>query len=230
MRSTHSHRLERWLGTARIEQLSRSMKGWYGPPIHLLDCPGSVRLCGDGDFIGPFERGMFFSALDALEAAVRRAAKMPQSTCYAGFSSISDALSRATQGFTIYPGGSFKKIGPTGVLAVTSSLHKVGPQPAARVAAAAAPGGTAYVDTDTGGVIFANPAVGTTRLVGADVCASVINNSLLLYDRIFAVAKTMASTATQAVTGVPLRYQSTTATDENYIGGNFGFFEVGFTA
>jgi len=40
----------------------------------------------------------------------------------------------------------------------------------------------------------------------------------------------MNSTATEAVTGVPTRYQSTTATDENYIGDNFGFIEVGTTA
>ena len=58
----------------------------------------------------------------------------------------------------------------------------------------------------------------------------MINNSLLLYDRLFSVAKTMASTATQAVTGVPSRYQSTTATDADYIGDNFGFVEVGGTA
>lgn len=230
MRSVHSGRLERWLGAARVEQLSQSMKGWYGPPIHLIDCPGSVRVCADGDFIGPFERGVFASALDSLEGAYKRMAKFPQATCYAGFSSISDALSRASQGFSVYPGGAFNKVGPTGVVGVTSSLHKLGPQPIAGVAAAAAPGGTAYVDTDTGGMQFANPAAGTTRLVGADVTCSVINNTLLLYDRIFGVAKTMASTATEAVTGVPTRYQSTTATAEDYIGGNFGFVEVGLTA
>jgi len=207
------------------------MRGWYGSPIHLLDCPGSVRVCADGDFIGPFERGYFMSAADALWSAWKRATCAPSETIfYAGFASISDALSRASQGFTVYPGGSFKKIGPTGVLAVTSSLHKLGPQPEAGVAAAAAPGGTAYVDSDTGGMIFNNPAVGSLRLVGADVTCSVINNSLLLYDRIFAVDKTMNSTATQAVTGVPTRYQNTVATAEDYIGGNFGFIEVGLTA
>ena len=45
---THSDRLERWLGTERIEKISRNMKGWHGAPIHLLDCPGSVRVCADG--------------------------------------------------------------------------------------------------------------------------------------------------------------------------------------
>lgn len=227
--ATHSQRLERWLGAERLESLSRSMAGWYGPPICLLDVPGSVRVHGDGGFSGPFERGYFFSAMDALEAAAKRAARVPPGTFYAGFASISDALSRASQGFSVYPGGAFAKVGPTGVLGVTTSLHKVGPQPQAGVAAAAAPGGTAYVDTTTGGMVFANPAVGTLRLVGADVTCSVINNSLLLYDRIFAVAKLMNSTATEAVTGVPTRYQNTVTTAEDYIGGNFGFVEVGLT-
>jgi hypothetical protein len=150
--------------------------------------------------------------------------------CNVGFASISDALLRASSGYSQQPGGAINKVGPTGVVGVTSSLHKLGPQPAAGVAAAAAPGGTAYVDTDTGGCQFTNPASGTLHLVGADFSASVINNSLLVYDRIFGVAKTMASTATEAVSGVPTRYQSTTTTAADYIGGNFGFVEVGLTA
>ncbi len=229
-RSTHSGKLERWLGADRIASISSNMNGWYGPPIHLLDVPGSVRIGKDGDFIGPFERGIYMSALDALEYAARQALKVPKYSFNAGFTSISDALSRASGGFSQIPGGTFIKGGPTGVVGVTSSLHKLGPQPTAGVAAAAAPGGTAYVDTDTGGMQFENPSVGSLRLVGADVAASVISNTLLIYDRIFAVAKTMNSTGTQAVTGVPTRYQNTTAGQEDSIGGNFGFVEVGLTA
>lgn len=230
-RSTHSGRLERWLGKDRLDQIGGSMKGWYWKPIPLLDCPGSVRVGADGDFVGPFERGVYMSALDALEAAFQRAMRVPaHSGFHAGFISISDALARASGGFSQKPGGQFNKVGTTGVVGVTSSLHKLGPQPAAGVAAAAAPGGTAYVDTDTGGMQFTNPAAGSLRLVGANVASSITGNSLLLYDRIFAVAKTMNSTATEAVTGVPTRYQNTVTTAEDYIGGNFGFVEVGLTA
>lgn len=228
-RSTHSGRIERWLGKDRVQDLVDATYGtkWYGPPIHILDLPGSVRIGKDGDFIGPFERGVYATALDALEGAFRRAAKVPKYSFNTGFTSISDALSRGSGGFSRkLP---FNKVGPTGVVAVTSSLHKIGPQPIAGVAAAAAPGGTAYVDSDTGGFTFDNPAAGSYRLTGADVSASVLGNTLLLYDRIFGVAKTMASTGTEAVTGVPTRYQSTVATDEDYIGGNFGFVEVGLT-
>ena len=229
-RSPHSARLERWFGKERLAEISQLTAGpkWYGPPIHLLDCPGSVRLTKDGDFLGPFERGVFMSALDSLEAAVRRAAKVPKYGFHTGFTSISDALSRGSGGFSRKL--MFHKTGTAGVVAVTSSLHKVGTTPIAGVAAAAAPGGTAFVDSDTGGFTFDNPAAGSYRLTGANVSASVLGNSLLLYDRTFGVLKAMASTATQAVTGVPTRYQSTTSTNEDYIGGNFGFVEVGLTA
>jgi len=66
--------------------------------------------------------------------------------------------------------------------------------------------------------------------VGADVSASVINNSLLLYDLLFGCAKTVNSNTTEAVTGVPTRYQSGIATAADYIGGNFLFIQVGGTA
>ena len=67
------------------------------------------------------------------------------------------------------------------------------------------------------------------RLTGADFNASVINNTILIYDRLFDVAKTMNSSATESVTGVPTRYQSSTVTSEEYAGGNFCFPEVGGT-
>lgn len=230
-RSTHSGRLERWLGPERIQDLVQATSGvgWYGPPIHILDLPGSVRIGRDGDFIGPFERGVYASALDALEQAARRALRVPRSSgLHAGFTSISDALSRASGGFSRQR--NFNKVGATGVVAVTNSLHKLGPQPIAGTAGSAAPGGRALVDSDTGGFLFDNPAAGSYRLTGADVSASVLGNTLLLYDRLFDVAKNVGSTATEAVTGVPTRYQSTTTTAEDYIGGNFGFVEVGLTA
>lgn len=76
---------------------------------------------------------------------------------------------------------------------------------------------------------FNNPASGTLHLVGADFSANVINNCLMLYDRIFHVTKTMNSTATEAVTGVPTRYQSVTPGAADSAEGNFLFIEVGGT-
>jgi hypothetical protein len=236
-RSTPSDQLERWLGADKVAHISQAMLGntqsWYGPPIRLLDVPGEVYATGDGDFIGAINGGYFAGAADFISERLkhfwRASGRVRYGYSNVGFASISDALLRASSGYSQTPGGMFNKVGPTGVVGVTSSLHKIGPQPIAGVAAAAAPGGTAYVDSDTGGMLFSNPASGTLHLVGADVNASVISNTLLLYDRIFAAAKTMASVANEAVTGVPTRYQSSTPTAQDYAGGNFLFVEVGLT-
>lgn len=227
MKATHSQRLERWMGTERIEQLSRSMKGWYGPPIHILDVPGSVRICADGDFIGPFDRGYFGSALDSLHDIWRRMGRVRHGTTNAGFASVGDALSRSSGGFgQVCP---VRKAGSTGVVASSHNLWNNGNTPSGGSIGAAAPGGTVCASSDVGALAQYNPASGTLHLVGADISASIINNSLMIYDRLFSVAKTMASTATEAVSGVPTRYQSTTTTDPDYIGGNFGFITNGNT-
>jgi hypothetical protein len=190
--------------------------------------PGGVKVTGDGDFVGTFERGYFMSAMDSLEVALKCASRAPYGQLNAGFTSISDALSRASQGFS--QRRPFNKVGPTGVIAVTSSLWRVGPQPAVGAAPSNPAGGTAYTSASTGALAFANPAAGTNRLVGADVSASVINNSLLLYDLLFGVNKTMNSTTNESVTGVPTRYQSSTPTAEDFAGDNFLFVQVGGTA
>lgn len=235
-RPVHSGRLERFLGAEKIEHLQRSMRGWYGRPIYLTDVPGNVWVTAQGDFVGNFVHGSFFSALESIEdnvkrmlrGAIREVGRPSYGTMNAGFASISDALSRASQGFS--QRRQFNKAGSTGVVAASSSLWRLGNQPAAGATPGAAPGGTAFTSSSTGALAFANPAAGTLRLVGADAGANVIGNTLLAYDLLFGVAKTMNSTATEAVTGVPTRYQSTTASAEDYIGDNFGFIQVGGTA
>lgn len=229
MISAHSQRLERWLGTERIEALSASMKGWYGPPITLLDVPGAVRVCGDGDFIGPFQHGYFCGALDKAAELWRRASRVQHGVTNVGFASISDALLRNSSGFGQSLSGNISKVGPAGVAGVTSSLWRVGNQPAGGAAPGAAPGGRVPTSATAGALVFADPATGTLHLVGADMGASVGGNALLLYDRTFDVAKTINSTTLEAVTGVPTRYQNTAPLAPDYIGGTFLFFEVGAT-
>lgn len=233
-KSVHSDRLERWLGTDTVNQLSDNFRDWYGPPVHLLDCPGSVRVCAGGDFIGPFEHGYAISFHDAMRERLRRVwgnlGKPHHGMLNAGFASISDALSRASGGYSQQLNGSIAKAGATKVVGSCSSLWRVGTMPIAGGAGAAAPGGTAHVKSDTGAMAFNNPSSGTLHLVGADFSSSVINNAVMIYDRLFSVAKTIASTATESVTGVPTRYQSSTATAADYAGGNFLFMEVGATA
>lgn len=237
LNSADSSKVERWLGKDKIAHLQACMANggsrWYGRPICLLDVPGSLWITADGDFVGHVSGGYFASALDVFEAKLRRAWKAAGAQQYgyanAGFSSISDALSRASQGYS--QRRPFNKVGPTGVLGSSSSLWRVGPQPAAGTAPANAPGGTAFTSaTASGPLVFANPATGTNHIVGADVSASVINNSLLVFDLLYGVNKTMASVANEAVTGVPTRYQSSTNTDADYAGDNFLFIQVGGTA
>lgn len=238
-KSVHSGRLERWLGTEKIEHLSRCMtdgggpgKNWYGPPINLRDVPGSVWICGDGDFIGDFDRGFFASAADSLMEHFKRLWKEAGRPIYqqhepvlgAGFASISDALGRASSGFSQQL--LYQKTGITGVLQAASSLWAAAGQPGAGAIGSAAPGGRAPTDATTGAIPFFNPASGTNHLIGADVLGSIINNSLLLYDRIFDVAVNYNSSSAQSVTGVPTRYQSSTAGNMDYAGGNFAFPEV----
>lgn len=234
MRHVHSQRLERWLGTDRVEKLSRDFRDWYGPPVHLIDVPGSVRVTKGGEFIGPFDHGYFGSAADNFRDYIRRVWKElgvhQPALAAAGFTSISDALARASGGFQQLLNGNIAKTGPTGVVGVASSLWRVGAQPTAGGAGSAAPGGRAPTKATTGAMAFNNPASGTLHLTGADFSASVINNSLLIYDRIFDVAKTMNSTAAESVTGVPTRYQSSTPSADDYAGGNFLMIEVGGTA
>lgn len=234
-----SARIERWLGKEQAERISGHMKDWYGPPINLRDVPGSVWVGRDGDFCGHFDRGFFESAEDALERVIRRELDVWKRAIHpdvlrnyagAGFASISDALARASAGNRQVLNGNVAKSGATGVANAASTLWRLGAMPAAGAAGSAAPGGRACSKSTTGAMAYTNPASGTLHLTGADFSASVINNAVMLYDRIFDVAKTMNSTATESVTGVPTRYQSSVTTDANYAGGNFLFVETGGTA
>jgi hypothetical protein len=233
VRATHSHRLERWLGTETVERLSGGMRNWYGPPIAVAGVPGNVWACPGGDFRGVIAAGEYMHALDfaaqRLKRIFRNAARGQAGTLNTGFSSLSDLIAEATSGkrYTFQ----FQKAGATGVVAVTNSLWGVGNQPPAGANAGAAPGGSAPTNATTGAFAFTNPTSPDTQhfVVGYPV-SSVVGNTLLLYDRIFNVDKLMNSTATEAVTGVPTRYQSGTGTAADYIGGNFLFMTVGGTA
>lgn len=241
-RSIHSGRLERWLGADKIETLAFNMRNgggpgvrWYHTPINLRDVPGSVWVTSDGDFVGDFQRGGYHTALDSLAEHFRNLWKAAGRPIYvrepvlnAGFASISDAVARASTGYgQTRP---FFKVGPTGVVGVSSSLWRLGNQPVAGSVGGAAPGGTVNSSSDTGALALNNPGSGSLHLTGADAYASNSGNTLMLYDRLFSVAKTMNSTATESVSGAPSRYTSTTATDPDFVGGNFLTIFVGGTA
>lgn len=230
MGSTNGSKLERWLGAEQVEQISRSMRGWYGPPIAVARVPGNVRVCADGDFIGRIDGGGFASLVDwqreRLIRAFKRWSKAQRLKAeMAGFSSLGDLISEATVG-----GKSrdifFQKNHPTGVAGSCFTMWRVGNSPVAAGAASAAPGGNALTDASTGAFGFTNPTGGDTmHFVRADAHCGAASYTLLLYDRLFQVAKTMNSTANEAVTGVPSRYQSTTGGAADSAEGNFLFIE-----
>ena len=218
---THPDRLERWLGKEAVEHVSKAMFNpelgvqWYGNPIAVHGVPGNVRVTRDGDFVGDIKAGGFASAEDrAYDILMRerraRIARAPWARKQRG------AIGSYDEAVAAYFGGGgrmfqFSKTGTTGVIGATNTLWFVGAAPSAGAAAGAAPGGTVPTDATTGAFPFDNPtAPATQHFVFATPLATVAPNTLLLCDRIFSVTKTMNSTGTEAVTGVPTRYQNTT--------------------
>lgn len=231
---TNASQLDRWLGADKTEEMSALMRDWYGPPIAVFGVPGRVEVGRGGDFRGRIHSGWHSSIYDHIEAAAKRYARklrreLRRSQFAAGFATLDALVAAATAGQRIP--FCFQKAGATGVVQVTNSLWGLGAMPPAGANAAAAPGGTVPDDSTTGAVPFTNPG-GTDQLhiTATFAQASVAGQTLLLYDRLFAVNKTMASTGTEAVSGVPTRYQSTTPNAADSAEGNFLFVEVGGTA
>lgn len=230
--SVHAQKLERFLGKDQVDHLVKASAGWYGPPIPIARVPGRVLLGRDGDLHGDLNLLRYSSLADKSMEQTQRFLKNfanQRSNIKHGFTSLGDLIAEATTGGKRRE-FMFGKNGVASAIGRCNSLWGVGVQPPAGANASNAPGGDVLTDATTGAFAFNNPAGGDTQhFVTAYPTATVAPNTLLLYDRLFQVNKTMNSTATEAVTGVPSRYQSTTASDPDYIGGNFMFPEVGAT-
>lgn len=241
MRATHSQRLERWLGAEAVEGLSRSMQDWYGPPIGLHGVPGRVYAHGGGDFSGEIEAGFFASCFDRgrdlarrLQRAARIASGPRRAVLHAGFAGLSDFQSNAKYGNR--QEFQFSTVGISvgvagGCYAAWANSAATNIPPTTNIAASAAPGGRTPVAGTDGGFFNRNAASGDTLHFAGGMALSndavgVQGGQILIYDRIFDVAKTMSSTGTEAVTGVPTRYTNTTRLAADDIAGNFAFVEV----
>lgn len=228
--STHSQRLERWLGAQAAAQLSRNFRDWPGPPVPVSGVPGTVFVTGGGDFIGECRAGSDISGAEVALGIFRREERRRFTNAHhkqiGAFLSLSALIAAATGGKRCDM--QFSKVGtaPTAILGAID-LWGVGNMPAAGSAGAAAPGGTATTNASTGSLPFVNAVVNanTSHFVTAFLSANFVN-SLLLCDRLFTVAKTMASTTTEAVTGTFTRYQDATAGTDDYVGGNFVYPRV----
>jgi hypothetical protein len=220
--------LERWYGAEKVKYLSECMRT-FPMPTPLLDAPGKVWVMPGGDFVGRLKAGSEMSAFDrALDVIKRhRAAAAIRGRYRHGqlnaFASLDALIAAATGGKAQYL--NFAKTGvAASAIGGTMDLWTRGTVPAAGAAGGALPGGTSPTNATTGNLGWANPAnANTGHLLAIEATGSVINNSLMLTDRLFAAAVNPNSTATQAVTGTFTRYQSGTATAADYIGGNFAY-------
>ena len=225
MRSVSSSRIERWAGRENVEHLSRLHKGWYGPkPIPIASFPGDVRIGRDGDFVGTFDMGAEACAEQWLRDNERRTRAI--AFRQGGFVDLT-ALRKAPKQVA-----RFEKTIGVNINFAAGSAWLVGNIPVAAAAPGAAPGGTIPTSASQGAISFRNADSGNKlHVVSADYnCPNVNHNRCaLMYDLIFAVNKTMNSTATEAVTGVPTRYQNTVQGSEDSAENNFLFIQVGLT-
>lgn len=229
-RSTNASKLERWLGKDQVEHISTSMHGWYGKrPILVGGVPGAGGVwCGrGGDFVGRIDGGDFVGLAErCVERLDHAVAKIAGRHRMHGFSSLSDLINEVSN-FGKRKDFSFNKAGTTSVVGGTNSFWRVGNYPAAGLAASNAPIGRTLTDADQGAFFFVNPTAGDTQhFVRADIMSSNAPRSLLLYDRLFEVNKTMSSTAAETVTGSPSRYQNTADDQPDSRDGNFLAIEI----
>lgn len=233
-RSTHSDKIEAWLGTTATNAMSNHMRGWYGDPILLADIPGAVHVTGDGDFIGPIKAGKATTLLDHIRSKERRImrnwAKRNALTMNAGFSSLSDLISEATTGGKRQDFW-FNKVGTAaGASGQPMSLWNVGNFPAAGGSGGAAPNGTVTTNASTGALPFTNAAGGDTLHMTYGMLTASVANAIMVYDRLWHCTYNHATATSTTVTinsgsGVT-RYASTTPGNPDYAGGNFICGEV----
>lgn len=233
---TKSEHLERWLGKEKVEQISRNMRDFYWP-VALDGVPGFVYGMPGGDFCGKILAGSEVSALERAISIVRAYDERKAEHVFGlnnfgarygsrkahSFASLSAVITAATGGKQ--QNMLFSKTGvASNAIGNANDLWTRAGSPVAGAAASAAPGGVVPTSASTGALGYVNPSSANTgHLVTGNIYASVVNNALMLYDRLFAVAKTMNSTATEVVTGVPTRYTNTATGTTDYIGGNFVF-------
>ena len=228
-RSTNASKLERWLGADQVEHISGSMRDWHGRrPILINGVPGAGGVwCGrGGDFVGKIDGGDFMSlaerCVERVDHAIGRVAKRHRMH---GFSSLSDLINEVSN-FGKRKDFIYQKQGSASVAGGTNTMWRVGTYPPAGNAAANAPGGAALTDATQGAFFFVNPSSPDTQhFVRAEVLSSTAPRTLLLYDRLFEVNKTMSSTTTEAVTGIPTRYQNIADDQPDSCDGNFLFIE-----
>ncbi len=227
MSSPHSQRLERWLGADKVAELSHNFGRWQGPPVAVAGVPGAVFVTGGGDFCGEYRGPAHVTPMERAREIVRDVSRQRFLRRYyrqiGAFSGLSALIAAKTGGKSVTM--LFNKTGtaPTAI-GGAMDLWTCAGLPAAGAAGAAVPTGTSPTNSTTGNLGYINAVANanTGHFVNAVVLASV-NNSLLLYDRLFSAAISIAVSTTQAISGTFSRYQNTTAGALDSIAGNFAF-------
>ena len=232
--ATHSDRLERWLGKDAVDRLVASQRDFYWP-IAVHGVPGKVYAMPGGGFCGEIHGGYEMSAVDRAVETLNRLRRQEQTVLanrvnhprfrrqHGAFASLSALITAATTAGKMQ-NITFTKTGvAVTTLGTASSLWASAGTGGAGATSGAAPGGTVPTAATAGALPYFNAAVNanTHHFTTAYASASVINNTLLLYDRIFGVLKTASSSATEAVTGVPTRYTNTSNTAADSAAGTF---------
>lgn len=225
MKHTHSARLERWLGATQVEQLSASMRNWYGPPIPIANVPGRVYAARGGDFVGPIRGGHFDNLEGFIEQRINRIwrnfVRRQHGKAAAGFASLSDLISEATTGGKSQM-LSFVIAGAAGVAARSNSTWGVGSWPPIGAAGGTTGTGAACTRTTVGALQQQNAGAGDQlHLTTITLQASVAGQMLLLYDRLWHMTHTM-TVDPRSVDAVnpPTRYQTAALAPGNFMTGH----------
>ncbi len=230
MKHVHSGDIERWLGAECAEHLSRSMRGWYGPPIALANTMGAVYVTGDGDFVGKLSAGRASSLLDLaadkarlflrrLDGAIRRVRR--NGKLHAGFSSLSDLISEATAGGKSQSLFWQKSNGTGTTVGNAICMRNVGTMPAARGTGGTSGTGVALVDSSGGAPVFTNPSGGDTTHITTIVAQSGSIQNAMLFDCLWDMTYNHASSTSTAIDSAnrPTRYQTGATAPGNFISG-----------
>jgi hypothetical protein len=235
------------LGKDHVEAISKQFADFYWPvPMHGV--PGKVFVMPGGDFAGEIAVGQFMSKHDGAALTIQKIKKridakvrhdkailsladlLYAESCHhasiGAFASIDAVIAawKAGKGQTLR----FLKNG-VAATAIGNSMSMWG-RSGGSVDIPDNPNGLAPLTCDAtvaGALQYKNlGAAESGHFLNWSVNASVAGNSLLLYDRLRNISMILDQLA-HAVTGDPPRYQSTTAGDDDYVGGNFAFMENG---
>lgn len=213
--SPSSQRIERWLGSELANGISNQAKGWHGPPIPVLNIPGRIYITGEGDYVGAIQGGFYASLFDyvyqKIRAAEKRWQKNQRNCLNTGFSSLSDLISEATtggKGQDIYYQKTSTVAKPAA--AYCQDLWNMAAVPVAGSNGGALAAGTVYNASSTGRLPIIDPGGSDTNHLTTWTAFGTVVGAILLADRLFAFSGSHNS-ANAACTGVPTRYQDTTA-------------------